>query len=259
MPNENLAKQEEKFRSVIETIDIAYTLTEPINHSIVSLLKISADQMNSDEASVIIRDGDEGDMRFLAAIGKVAEQVIKSEDSVRQRHCRFRIFFRAGRWQLPKSANKTGFYAEVDRQTGYSTQTILATPLRYNDEIIGVLEYVNRKGEPPFEAFTPDEMDKAAIFADTIASLINVYEVAELFRGLSNKMLSGDEKTEFSEVRDWLKEVRESSEHKEMIDLALILREVASRGENERQMCIRILEAILNFSNNTPETSYLNF
>ncbi len=60
------------------------------------------------------------------------------------------------------------FYAEVDKQTGFSTQTILATPLRYNGEIIGVLEYINRKGEPPFEAFTPDEMDKAALFAGAL-------------------------------------------------------------------------------------------
>ena len=47
------------------------------------------------------------------------------------------------------------FYAEVDKKTGYETQTILATPLRYNGEVIGVLEFINRIGEPPFEPFTP--------------------------------------------------------------------------------------------------------
>ncbi|CAN5325262.1 hypothetical protein BH20ACI1_BH20ACI1_29000 [soil metagenome] len=256
MSDENLVIQEEKFRSIIEIIDIANTLTEPINRSIVNLLRISADQMNSDEASVIIRDGDEGDMKFLAAIGKVADQVINLKIPSGKGIAGF-VISSGQPMAVSEVGEENSFYAEVDKQTGYSTQTILATPLRYNDDIIGVLEYINRKGEPPFEAFTPEEMDKAAIFADTIASLVNVYEVAELFRNFSSKMLSGDGK--FNEVREWLKNVRDSAEHKEMIDLALILREIAGRGETERRMCLQILEAILQYTDNTKEISYLNF
>ncbi len=256
MPDENLIQQEEKFRSIIETIDIAHTLTEPINQSIVNLLKISANQMNSDEASVIIRDGEEGDMKFLAAIGKVADQVISLKIPSGKGIAGF-VISSGQPMAVSEVSEENSFYAEVDKQTGYSTETILATPLRFNDEIIGVLEYVNRKGEPPFEAFTPDEMDKAAIFADTIASLVNVYEIAELSKNFSNKILSADKK--FNEIREWLKDVRDSSEHKEMIDLALILKEIAGRGENERRMCKQILEAILEYSDTTTETSYLNF
>lgn len=258
MPDENSAIQEEKFRSIIEVIDVAHTLTEPINHSIVNLLRISADQMNSDEASVIIRDGEEGDMKFLAAIGKVADQVINLKIPSGKGIAGF-VLSSGQPMAVSEVGEENSFYAEVDRQTGYSTQTILATPLHYNDEIIGVLEYVNRKGEPPFEAFTPDEMDKAAIYAATIASLVNIYEVTELSKNFSNKMFSANEKVKFTEVREWLKDVRDSAEHKEMIDLALILREIAGRGDNERRMCKQILEAILQYTDNTAETSYLNF
>lgn len=258
MPDENSVNQEEKFRSIVEIIDAAHTLTEPINHSIVNLLRISADQMNSDEASVIVRDGDEGDMKFLAAIGKVADQVVNLKIPSGKGIAGF-VLSSGQPMAVSEVGEENSFYAEVDKQTGYSTQTILATPLRFNDEIIGVLEYVNRKGEPPFEAFTPEEMDKAAIFADTIASLVNVYEVAELSKNFSSKMLSGGEQIEFKEVREWLKNIRDSAEHKEMIDLALIIREIADRGENERRMCKQILEAILQYSDNTTETSYFNF
>lgn len=256
MPDENSAIQEEKFRSIIEIIDVAHTLTEPINHSIVNLLKISASQMNSDEASVIIRDGDEGDMKFLAAIGKVADQVINLKIPSGRGIAGF-VLSSGQPMAVSEVGEENSFYAEVDKQTGYSTQTILATPLRYNDEIVGVLEYINRKGEPPFEAFTPEEMDKAAIYADTIASLVNIHEITELFRNFSSKLLFGDEK--FKEMREWLKNVRNSAEHKEMIDLALIIREIAGRGENERRMCKQVLEAILQFSDSTTETRYLNF
>jgi uncharacterized protein YerC len=151
------------------------------------------------------------------------------------------------------------FYAEVDKQTGYSTQTILATPLRHDGEIIGVLEYINRIGEPPFEPFTSQEMDKVALFAEAIASLVNAYESAKLFRDLGDKMLSAGEKLKLEEMREWIKDLRETNEHKEMIDLALIVRELAGRGGAERQMCKGILESVLQYSDTKTEASFLSF
>jgi hypothetical protein len=41
-----------------------------------------------------------------------------------------------------------------------------------------------------------------------------------------------------------------------MIDLAVLLREISSRGEVERKMCREILEAILGYSNSKEDTSY---
>src|SRR5262245_7864711 len=71
--NEN--NLEEKLKAVLQTVDLANALTEPMTRSIENLLTISASEMNSEEASVIIRDGADGDLRFLSAIGKVADQL----------------------------------------------------------------------------------------------------------------------------------------------------------------------------------------
>ena len=54
--------------------------------------------------------------------------------------------------------------------------------------------------------------------------------------------------TDFTEVREWLKDLRDSPEHKEMLDLAVLVREISSRGEAEREMCREILEAIVKYS-----------
>ncbi len=258
MPDETNTRLEEKLRSIIETIDAVNTLTQPVTNSIENLLQISAAEMNSEEASVIIRDGDQGDMKFLAAIGKVADQIIEVKIPSGKGIAGF-VFSSGQPMAITDVGEEDSFYAEVDRQTGYSTQTILATPLRYDGEVIGVLEYINRIGEPPFEAFTPDEMDKAGLFAEAIASLVNAYETAKLFRDVSHKMLSDDELIRFEEMREWLQNVRETSEHKEMIELALLVREIASRGEAERKMSIKILDAVLQFADNRVETSFLNF
>src|SRR5690242_2040939 len=65
-----------KLRKLFEPIDTANLLTEPLTSSIRDFLEISAADINSGEASVLIRDGAEGDLRFLTAIGEVAEQLL---------------------------------------------------------------------------------------------------------------------------------------------------------------------------------------
>lgn len=248
----------EKLRRLIETVDVANVLTEPLTHSIETILEISAAEMNSDEASVLIRDGGDGDLKFLSAIGKVANQLLGLRIPAGKGIAGF-VMSSGQPMAVADVGGEETFYAEVDKTTGYSTQTILATPLRYKGDVIGVLEYVNRCGEPPYEPFTPREMDKAALFAETISPLINAYESARLFRELGDKMLSDQQSSDISEIRKWLSDLRESAEHKEMMDLAILVRELSARGDAERRMCRAILETILQFSETKNEANFLSF
>jgi hypothetical protein len=68
-----------------------------------------------------------------------------------------------------------------------------------------------------------------------------------------------NEETDYREVRDRLENLRDAPEHKEMLDLAVLVRELSARGEAERQMCREILEAIIKFSDSGKETSFLSF
>lgn len=248
----------EKFRRLIETVDIANLLTEPLTDSIAKLLTISAADIDSEEASVLIRDGDRGDLRFLVAIGKVAEQLSDVRVPAGKGIAGF-VMSSGQPMAVADVGEEQSFYAGVDQMTGYSTQTILATPLRHNDEIIGVLEFINRCGDPPYQPFSPDEMDKAALCAEAVASLVNAYESAKMFRDLGQKLLASDDEFDLLEVRNWLAGLRDSAEHKEMMDLAVLLRDIAARGDSERKMCREILESIYRFSESKNETSFLSY
>lgn len=258
MPQSAENNLSEKLRSLIETIDIANVLTEPLTRSIENLLRISAASMNSEEASVLIRDGDQGDLRFLSAVGKVAEQLINLKIPAGKGIAGF-VLSSGQPMAVAEASEEQSFYDEVDKKTGYSTQTILATPLRHNGEVIGVLEYVNRVGSPPYQSFTPEEMDKAAICAEAVSSLVNAYESAKLFRELGEKMLKEKDENDFNQVREWLENLRDSAEHKEMMDLAVLLREISTRGDGERQLCRELLESIVRYSDNKSETNFLNY
>lgn len=248
---------EEKLRAIIEMVDVANMLSDPITKSIENFLNVTAREINSEEASVLVRDGDEGDLRFLIAVGKVAGHLVNLKVPAGKGIAGF-VFSSGQPMAVADAGEEESFYAEVDKQTGYSTQTILATPLNHNGEMIGVLEYVNRIGDPPYEPFTPEEMDKAAIYAEAVASMVNAYETSKTFTGLGDKILSEDKQIELSEVREWLKNLREGDEHREMLDLAILVREISRRGNGEREMCREILQAVLKFSDNQNETSFLS-
>lgn len=258
MPDTNENTLERKLKALVETTDIAGVLTEPLTRSIENLLQISADAMNSDEASVLVRDGDDGDLRFLTAIGAVADQLMTMKIPAGKGIAGF-VLSSGQPMAVADAGGEETFYAEVDKKTGYSTQTILATPLRQNGEVIGVLEYINRRGGPPYESFTPDEMDRAAFFAEAIAPLISAYESAALIRGLSEKVVSGGEEAGLEEVRSWLCSLRGTNEYTEMLEIAALLREIAGRGDAERAMCRNILETILRYSDSKTDTGYMGY
>ncbi|MBV9211343.1 MAG: GAF domain-containing protein [Acidobacteria bacterium] len=255
-----------QLQAAVGAVDVADALTAPLKRSIENLLTLAAAGVGSDEASVIVRDGNKGGLKFLVAIGQVAEQVLKMRIPPGKGIAGF-VFSSGQPMAVADVAQEETFWAEVDRKTGYLTQTILATPLRAGGEIVGVLEFVNRLGNPPYEPFSPDEMDKAAHYADAIATLVDAYEAAGLVELLFERMLgagTGARKGQSSggaELRKWLKQVRSAPEHRDLLMMAVSLREVAGRGEAERELCREMLTALARYTEKSSSSglSYLSF
>ncbi|HKR02116.1 MAG TPA: GAF domain-containing protein [Pyrinomonadaceae bacterium] len=250
------ASFEAQLREAIRAVDVANLLTSPLKRSIENLLHVAGDAMGSDEASVLVRDGNRGGLKFLAAIGEVADKLMKVRIPPGKGIAGF-VFASGQPVAVADVAQDESFYAEVDRATGYSTQTLLATPLRVEGETVGVLEFVNRLGNPPYQPFTPEEMDRAAHFADAIATLVDAHETAGLVETLFERAVEAsgvDGKRKSGELLDWLGKVRSAPEHRDLLTLAVRLRDIAGRGDAERALCREVLEALDRFTAKKPVT-----
>lgn len=236
---------ESRLRDAVRAVDVANLLTSPLKRSIENLLHVAGAAMGSDEASVLVRDGNRGGLKFLAAIGEVADKLMKVRLPPGKGIAGF-VFASGQPVAVADVARDETFYAEVDRATGYSTHTILATPLRVEDETVGVLEFVNRLGDPPYQPFTPAEMDKAAHFADALATLVDAHETAGLVETLFERAVKAEGGG--GELVAWLKKVRSAPEHRDLLLLAVRLRDIAGRGEQERALCRDVLEALDRFT-----------
>jgi hypothetical protein len=258
---------EAQLREAVRAVDVANLMTSPLKRSIENLLHVAGRAMGSDEASVLVRDGNEGGLKFLVAIGEVADKLMKVRIPPGKGIAGF-VFASGQPVAIADVAQEETFYAEVDRATGYSTQTILATPLSVEGETVGVLEFVNRLGEPPYQPFTPEEMDRAAYFADAIATLVDAHETAGLVETLFERAVKGSTQGETKknekanrDLLKWLKSVRSAPEHRDLLMLAVRLRDIAGRGEEERALCRDVLEALDRFTGKRAASSagYFSF
>ncbi|MEJ7710325.1 MAG: GAF domain-containing protein [Pyrinomonadaceae bacterium] len=244
----------------LDIADVAYTLTSPLLQSIRSLLNLASQVINSDEASVITRDEKRAGLKFLVATGSFANELKKIRIPPGKGIAGF-VFTTGQPLAVSDVSREESFYAEVDQVTGHSTRTILATPLRVREETIGVLEFVNRTGEPPYEPFSPMEMDQAAQFADTIALLVDAHEQANLVESFLTHALRGDVKTKKQNLNKWIVNLRAAPEHKELLLLAAMLRDVAAQGEEERRLCLDVLTAISRWTlkRSSPQSDFSSF
>ncbi len=231
-----------QLREAVNAIDVSNSLTAPLKRAIDDLLVLAAKVVGSVEASVLVRDGNEGGLRFLTAISDVKEQLLKLRIPPGKGIAG--LVFSSGQPMAVSDVSSEGsFWSEADEKTGFKTITLLATPLRSGNEAVGVLEFVNRPGDPPYPPFTPEEMDQAAYFADAIAKIIDAHEVAELVEAVFDRTLKTivpeADSTELTadELREWARKIDTADEHRDWLLLWISVREIFSRGDAHRELC----------------------
>src|SRR5713101_3108112 len=256
------ATHAEQVREKVAAIDISNSLSAPLKQAIDDILQVAADSVGSADASVLVRDGHEGGLRFLLAVSELEDKLLKIRIPPGKGIAG--LVFSSGQPMAVNDVSSEGsFWSGADETIGFKTITLLATPLRTGNETIGVLEFVNRPGEPPYPPFTPEEMDRAARFADLIARLVDAYELGVLIESVFDRAVktsSGSSEMR-SDLREWLKSVDAPREHRELLMLTICLTEIVSRGEAEREMCRDLLETILRFTErrSASSSSYFNF
>src|SRR2546421_326738 len=253
--------QAAKIQAAVDSINLADSLAAPIRQAIDDVLQIAAETVGSADASVLIRDGRDGGLRFLVAVSELEEALLKIRIPPGKGIAG--LVFSSGQPMAVSDVSSEGsFWSGADEAVGFKTVTLLATPLRSGNETIGVLEFVNRPGEPPYPPFTPEEMDDAARFADTIARLVDSYELALLVEALfTHSLKTRGEAADGNELTQWLKTVDAAPEHRDLLLLGVGLRDIISRGEAEREMCRDILDTLARFTEkrSSSGSSYFNF
>ncbi|MEO6391250.1 MAG: GAF domain-containing protein [Pyrinomonadaceae bacterium] len=260
------ARYVQHLSEALKSFETASTLSTPLLGPIEKLLRLAMQEAGGAAASVLVRDHDQGGLRFLVALGDVSEK-LKSIRIPQGKGIAGLVMMSGQPMALGDAAHEGSFWSEADKKTGFKTVTLMATPLRAGDEIVGVLQFVNRPGAPPYAPFAPDEMDTAAEYAESIGKLVQAYEVATLVESMFEQWVKDaaaappGQSTTNSGLRAWLKETPISADYRELVLLGMTVYEIAGLGAAQREMCLEVMEALARFSakESAGRASYLGF
>ncbi len=144
--------------------------------------------------------------------------------------------------------------ADIAARVGYTPQTILCMPLVLQDEVIGVLELLDKRDA---QSFTPSDMEAIGLFANLAAVAIEQSRtrqdlsslVTEALLSLSGQGgIRGQEREAVQQrVRGFAADLEKEASYRWALSIAGVIQQVAEYGEHERSACESVLRTFLDY------------
>jgi GAF domain-containing protein len=132
--------------------------------------------------------------------------------------------------------------ADIADQVGYRPEGILCVPLFYDDEVIGVLELLDKADG---SSFTAADMESLGLFANQAAVAIEQSRLHASLGGLIADVVSSRELAPAANA--FAERAAEDPTSRQALALAQLVQEIARAGEREAQACRAILESFAEY------------
>ncbi len=158
----------EKEISILEKVADITSKNFDFNKILDKFLAIAMDAVNSDAASLLLVDKISGMLYFAAVKGRKAEKLKKYKLAPGEGIAGW--VAQSGRPIITPDAQKDKRHKkQIGREIDYIAHNILCVPVKFEDEVIGVFEFLNKKSEAPFN---DDDLEIMNLFTPYIAAII---------------------------------------------------------------------------------------
>jgi len=152
------------------------TATLDLDDVLHALMSQVRDYFEVEAVSVALLDEDEEELAFRVAIGEASEAVTGLRLAVGEGIAGWVV--QEGETVLISDAyTDSRFYADVDQKTGFETETVLAVPIKTDDQTIGAIEVMNPRGGS-FDESAPQLLTQVANQAAAAIRNAELYERA---------------------------------------------------------------------------------
>jgi GAF domain-containing protein len=247
----------EDLRDALTLAAAAGAIYSPVTHSrlLEMIVETAARVIPSRAASLFLIDEEAEELVFEVALGAKANEVTKFR--VPLGHGIAGLVAVSGQPMAVSDAAKDPRQAaDIAQSVGYAPESILCVPLFYDDEVIGVLELLDREGAPSYNA---SDMEALGLFANQAAVTIEQSRVqgnlAALLGGVLGSLggLPDHRRGNLREGAEaFVGGVEEDVGHRRALGLAALVREISHRGEEEFAACRMILEGFAGYLRSRP-------
>ena len=243
-----------ELRRALSLAATAGTIASPITHTrlLEMIVETAAQVISAQAASLFLIDTETNELIFEVALGQKAEEVKRFRVPVG--HGIAGLVAMTGQPMSVSDAQQDPRQAaEIAQSVGYTPHSILCVPLFYDEQIIGVLELLDKIGAP---SFSPSDTASLGLFANMAAVAIEQSRanrnlaalVGETLRSLGGQ----DEGALQAELRSFITSMEEDVAYRRALDLAQLVHEIAWQGEREVTLCRSVLSAFAEYARTKP-------
>jgi Nif-specific regulatory protein len=130
-----------------------------------AIARSAADVLHADASSVMLLDRRRNRLVFKAAVGVYGSRLLGEEFDANL-GIAGRVASTGQPQLVPNVQVHPDFFRGIDEKSSFITQGLIAAPLRYRDEVIGVVEVLNKNGP---ENFNERDLEILQVFANLAA------------------------------------------------------------------------------------------
>jgi GAF domain-containing protein len=246
-------------REALTLAAAAGTIASPVTHSrlLEMIVETAAHVISARAAALFLIDEEAEELVFEVALGSKAEEVKKFR--VPLGHGIAGLVAVSGQPMAVSDAERDPRQAaDIARSVGYTPQSILCVPLFYHEQIIGVLELLDKEGATSFSA---TDMEDLGLFANQAAVAIEQSRTNRNLAALLGEVLeslggtaAGQQRRELREhIRAFAERLEEDATFSQALELARLVQGIAHQGENELKGCQAILRGFAEYLRSRPE------
>jgi GAF domain-containing protein len=246
----------EDLREVMTLVGAAGPIASPVSHSrlLEMIVETAAHVIFARAGALFLVDEEAQELIFEVALGSKAEEVKKFR--VPLGHGIAGLVAASGQpMAVSDAASDPRQAADIARSVGYAPESILCVPLFYNEQVIGVLELLDKEGAPSFSA---TDMEDLSLFANQAAVAIEQSRTNRNLAALLDEVLKSlggldDDGGLQERAQAFAERLEEDAAFNQALDLARLVQEISHQGENEMRGCQAILRGFAEYLRSKPD------
>lgn len=248
----NLERFAEELREALSLAGAVSVIASPITHTrlLEMIVEAAAQVTSARAASLFLVEEATQELVFEVALGQKAQEVKKFRLPLGRGIAG--LVAMTGQPMAVSNAQQDFRQAsDIAQAVGYLPQSILCMPLFYDDQVIGVLELLDKEGA---SAFSPSDMEILELFAQQAAVAIEHSRLNRDLAGLVSQVLAS-----YGQLPAYQREHLEQGmqlftgqltsddNYKQMLELARLVHKIAWQGQKEFQACQAILSGFAQY------------
>ncbi|MBT8406692.1 MAG: GAF domain-containing protein [Deltaproteobacteria bacterium] len=152
---DNAISHEEKNRKInllnlYQTVSSSLAYVGDLHELLNTIMSIVTSELHCEEGSVLFHDEDSNEFEFFTAVGETGSALEKVRFPV-DKGIAGRALRERTTLVVNDVASDPDFYGKIDKEHDFQTKSVLATPLISGEEIVGVINAINKMGDQEFD------------------------------------------------------------------------------------------------------------